>query len=320
MRQRSSPQRRRSAQARGRRSRGALILLLAVTLAIPIVAKRQVRSEAGEQSCDRTCLRGLLTQYLDAMIAHAPERLPVAKGLRFTEDTVETRLGDGLWKTASRLRSYRQDILDVPAGVAGTHTIVEENGAPVLLQLRLKVSDRRIAEVETMVVRNRDEGVIFLPDAFTEANAAMNVTPAPGQRNTRDDAIRIAQLYPAGLRAGSFVAVDAPFAADAYRFENGRLMAGPGCTFRSDCVDIKSQKIPTLPEVASRVAAVDEELGIVWLRMDFGAGSLPDKTKSLIVWEAFKVYGGQIHAVEAFMEQMPRGSASGWEDEVNSRK
>jgi hypothetical protein len=78
-------------------------------------------------------------------------------------------------------------------------------------------------------------------------------------------------------------------------------------------VDIRTQKIPTLPDVTSRVAAVDEELGIVWLRMDFGAGSLPDTSKSLIVWEAFKVYGGQIHAVEAFMEQMPRGSSSGWE-------
>jgi len=312
MRQRSSPRRHRSAQARGRRSWGALVLLLAVALATPIVAKRQIR-RAGEESCDRACLRGLLTQYLDAMIAHAPARLPVAKGVRFTEDTVEKPLGEGLWKTASRLRSYRQDILDVRAGVAGMHTIVEESGAPVLLQLRLKVSDRRIAEVETTVVRSRDEGVVFLPDEFTEANAAMNVIPAAGQTNTREDAIRIAQLYPAGLRAGSFVAVGAPFAADAYRFENGRLMAGPGCTFRPDCVDIKTQKIPTLPEVASRVAAVDEELGIVWLRMDFGAGSLPDKTKSLIVWEAFKVYGGQIHAVEAFMEQMPRASSSGWE-------
>jgi hypothetical protein len=277
------------------------------------VARRQLR-QAGEQSCDRACLRGLLTQSLDAMIAHTPGRLPLANGVRFTEDTVEKPLGEGLWKTASRLRSYRQDILDVRAGVAGTHTIVEENGAPVLFQLRLKVSDRRILEVETMVVRSREEGVIFQPDEFKEATAAMNVTPSPAQRNTREDAIRIAQLYPAGLRAGSFVTVDAPFAADAYRFENGRLMAGPGCTFRPDCTDIRTQKIPTLPEVTSRVAAVDEELGIVWLRMDFGAGSLPDKTRSLIVWEAFKVYGGQIHAVEALMEQMPRGSSSGWGD------
>jgi len=32
------------------------------------------------------------------------------------------------------------------------------------------------------------------------------------------------------------------------------------------------------------------------------------------VWEAFKVYGGQIHAVEAFMRNTPVGSVSGWDD------
>jgi len=292
--------------------RCALALLVAAALLTAVVAARQVR-QAGELSCDRTCLRALLTQYLDAMLAHTPDRLPLAAGVRFTEDTVERRLGEGLWRTVSRLRPYRQDIIDVRAGVAGTHTVVEENGPPVLFLVRLKVSDRKLAEVETMVVRSREEGVIFQPDAFTQASAAMNVAPAAAQRNTRAEAIRIAQLYPAGLRAGSFVTVDTPFAPDAYRFENGRLMAGPGCTFRPDCTDIKTQKIPTLKEVTSRVAAVDEELGIVWLRMDFGAGSVPDTTKSLTVWEAFKVYGGQIHAVEAFMEVMPRGSSSGWD-------
>jgi hypothetical protein len=31
------------------------------------------------------------------------------------------------------------------------------------------------------------------------------------------------------------------------------------------------------------------------------------------VWEAFKVYGGQIHAVEAFMRVMPATTPSGWD-------
>jgi hypothetical protein len=293
--------------------RCALALVVAMAALTPVVAARQV-AKAGERPCDRTCLRGMLTAYLDALVAHAPNRLPLARNVRFTEDTVEKRLGEGLWQTAGKLRPYRQDILDVRAGVAGTHTIVEENGAPVLFALRLKITDRTIAEVETMVVRSREEGMIFQPEAFTQPNAAMNVEPADAQRNTREEAIRIAGLYPAGLRAGSFITIDVPFAADAYRFENGRLMAGPGCTFLPGCTNIKTQRIPTLTEVAARVGAVDEELGIVWLRMDFGAGSVTDKTKSLTFWEAFKVYGGQISAVEALMEVMPRGSSSGWDE------
>jgi len=47
--------------------------------------------------------------------------------------------------------------------------------------------------------------------------------------------------------------------------------------------------------------------------MDFGAGSVPDANQSLIVWEMFKVYDGQIHTVEAFMKMMPRGTGSGWD-------
>src|ERR1700691_612493 len=111
--------------------------------------------------CDRECLRGFITQYLDAMVAHKPSALPVAAKVRFTEDTVEKPLGDGLWKTASGLRKYRQDILDVPQGVAASQVVVEEAGMPVMLVLRLKIADKKITEVETQLTRSRAEGAIF---------------------------------------------------------------------------------------------------------------------------------------------------------------
>jgi hypothetical protein len=264
--------------------------------------------------CDRECLRGFTTQYLTALIAHQPSDLPLADRVRFTEDTVEMKLGDSpLWKNASRLRPYRLDILDVRQGVAASQSIVEEAGMPVMLMLRLKITGRKIAEVEAQVTRNKTEGSLFNTEALKAASAAMLVKPDESQRNSREEAIKIAEFYPAGLKAGSFVTVDAPFAAKAYRFENGQLMAGPGCTFRPDCQDIKAQKIPTLSGITYRVAAVDEDLGIVLLRLDFGPGSTRVAGDSLIVWEAFKVYGGQIQAVEAFMKNMPLGTPSGWD-------
>jgi hypothetical protein len=60
--------------------------------------------------------------------------------------------------TTSR-RPYRLDLLDVRQGVAGSHVVAEENGAPVMLALRPKVVDRRISEIETLVVRNQKEGI-----------------------------------------------------------------------------------------------------------------------------------------------------------------
>jgi len=270
-------------------------------------------------TCDRDCLRSFVTRYLDAMVAHKPADLPLADNVRFTEDTVAMKLGESpLWKNAARLRPYRLDILDVRQGVAATQAIVEESGVAVMLMLRLKIAGGKIAEVETQVTRSKAEGSLFNTEALKAPSGAMLWVPGDAQRNTREDAIRIAELYPAGLKAGSFVSVDAPFAADAYRFENGQLMAGAGCTFRPDCVDIKSQKIPTLSGITTRVAAVDEYLGIVLLRMDFGAGSSRVAGDSLIVWEAFKVYGGQIHAVEAFMKNMPLGTPSGWDSSNNN--
>jgi hypothetical protein len=41
---------------------------------------------------------------------------------------------------------------------------------------------------------------------------------------------------------------------------------------------------------------------------------------ALTTFEAFKVYGGQIHAVEAFIRIMSAGTPSGWNYEVQRPK
>jgi hypothetical protein len=177
-----------------------------------------------------------------------------------------------------------------------------------MLALRLRITGRKVAEVETQVTRNKAEGSLFNPDALQTPSGAMLLFPDPTRPASREETIRIAEFYPAGLKAGSFVTVNAPFATSAYRLENGQLMAGPGCTFRLGSENIKTQKIPTLSGLTYRLAAVDEDMGVVLLRMDFGPGSSRVAGDSLIVWEAFKVYGGQIQAVEAFMKNVPLGS------------
>jgi hypothetical protein len=265
------------------------------------------------QDCDRACLRDTLTQYLDSLLKHEPATLPLAADVRFTEDHQELALGEGLWQTIESLGTFRQDILDVRNSTAGTHVLAMENGSPVLVAVRLKIAAGKITEVESTVVRTKEEGMIFKPEAIVEASAAMNVTPTAAQRNTREDMIRLALLYPEGLRVGSFVKADAQFAAEAYRFENGQLMAGPGCTFFPNCGNIREQGLPTLAGIQARVAAVDEEQGIVWLRMNFGPGSLMRNPGELSVWEMFKIYDGRIQAVEAFMEEVPANTPFGWD-------
>ncbi len=65
-----------------------------------------------------------------------------------------------------------------------------------------------------------------------------------------------------------------------------------------------------------RIAAVDEELGIVLMRLDFGDTNSYGPGNALTCFEAFKIYGGQIHAVEAFIRIMPANTQPGWNYEV----
>jgi hypothetical protein len=263
--------------------------------------------------CDRECLSGFVTQYLDALIAHKPELLSVAGNVRFTEDCREMKLGEGLWKGITRLRDYRRDILDVRKGVAVSFLVVEESDSPVLFVMRLKIVNKEIVEIETMAVRNQKEGMLFSPQNLQTITETMAYVPEKTQRNSREEAIKMAETYPAGLKIGSFVKVDSPMAPDAYRYENGHLMAGPGCTFFQGCENMKTQMIPTLSQITHRVVAVDEELGVVVVRMNFGPGSTFEGDGVLDVWHSFKIYGDQIHAAEAYCEIVPAGTKSGWE-------
>jgi len=138
---------------------------------------------AAAADCDRECLRGFITQYLNAMVAHTPGALPLAANIRFTEDTVDMKLGEGLWKQASKIRPYRLDILDTAQGVAASQVVVEEAGSPVMLILRLKVIDRKIAEVETQVTRSQKEGAIFAVDGLQSPNAARLRPVEPAARS-----------------------------------------------------------------------------------------------------------------------------------------
>ncbi len=263
--------------------------------------------------CDRECLSGFITQYLDAMVAHKPDLLPIAANARFTEDCKEMKLGEGLWKSVTHLRDYRRDILDDREGVAVSFLVAEENDSPVLFVMRLKIVSKEIAEIETMAVRNQEEGMLFNPENLQTITETMAYVPNKTERNSREKAIKMAETYPAGLKIGSFVKVDSPMAPNAYRYENGQLMAGPGCTFFQGCENMKTQIIPTLSKITHRVVAVDEELGVVVVRMNFGPGSTFQSDGVLDVWHSFKIYDDLIHGAEAYCEIVPTGTKSGWE-------
>ena len=288
-----------------------IVAALCLILSSAVLAAQPPRAPAhSAPACDRECLRGKITEVLYALAEHDVGKLAEAPTLRVTEDGVEKPLDKvGLARSVTKLRGYRQDILDERAGQAVAGVMVEESGAPILLVVRVKVDrEQKLSELELVTTRSRADGMIYAIDAYSGAPAKdMNLVPRPAQLATREQAIAIAMHYPRGLsEAKTFNAIGTPFAKDAYRLENGALMAGPGCKFAPGCDDIGNQSLAIfkqLGRVTVREIVVDERMGIVIMRLSWnqrGPGS-----DRLTAWEMFKVYDGQIHMVEAYIRLLP---------------
>jgi hypothetical protein len=276
-------------------------------------------SPAAAADCDRECLRGKVSEVLYALAGHDTSKLAVASNLRVTEDGVEKPLAQvGLVRSVTKLRGYRQDIIDEPAGQAVAGAMVEESGAPILLVVRVKVDgEAKLSEIELVATRSRADGMIYAIDAYSGAPAKeMNFVPRPEQLATRDKMIETAMYYPRGLsNAETFNAIGTPFAPEAYRLENGMLMAGPGCSFIPGCAEIGNQSLAIfkqLGRVTIRDIVVDERMGIVIMRLHWNQRGGADSPK-LTAWEMFKVYDGQIHMVQAYMRLFPpEQDLGGW--------
>jgi len=299
------------------RNRIAGLLALAIAATTAGTAAHAAAPAANATACDRECLRGHVTAVLWALVKHDVSKLPVAANVRVTEDADEKPLRNvALVRQVTALRGFRQDFIDERTGIVGAHVMVEEDGAPVMLVVRLKVVNNQLTEIELVPTRSRADGLIFNINGLKAPSEMMNYAPRPDQLNSREEILKAALKYPEGLTlAKTFADVNMPFAPNAYRYENGQIMAGPDCTFQAGCKDIAKQPLTIferLGDPITRVVAVDERMGIVWLRLAWGVRQ--EGGDQLTAFEAFKVFDGQVHAVEAFIRILPiEKRKGGWD-------
>jgi hypothetical protein len=175
------------------------------------------RAAQSGASCDRNCLKDTLNGYIEAVLAHDPARLPVAREIKFTENLVPLKFGrEGLWATANGRRDFNIYALDPSRGDAVWIGILKENDKPVMAAIRLKVTDRRITEAETLV------GRVGLGAADTVAGPRPDFSqpiPAAGQ-SSREQLIAIANSNWDAMEQGNGDL--APYAQDCERYDNGR--------------------------------------------------------------------------------------------------
>jgi hypothetical protein len=260
------------------------------------------------QECNRACLSGLMSQFIDALVAGDPSTLPLADAARYTEDSRNAVLGEGIWQSVTANGGFRQDYIDTRKQVAASHVLLLEGETQVLYSVLLHVADREIAGIETLVQRVGTGG-FFQPTELDAPIRGMNDPIPEGMRNTRAEMVSVALTYPEGLRVGNFTDGQTPFAAEAYRVENGVITADQTDPRRR----MYEQNIIVHPGIIPSVAAVDEENGTVLLWMNFGhTGDSYGVGNALVTFEAFKVWGGEIHSVLAFFKGLPISTARFW--------
>src|SRR3984885_7293619 len=175
-------------------------------------------------ACGRACLEGFVDQYLDALTAHDPKLVPLAKNVKFTENGQKLLIPDGLWNSMVGKGTYRLFVDDPQAGsVAFIGTIKEEGRTPSepvagVIALRLRLDNRQISEVETFVVRN-PQTAERLEKIGTPNHLLLEAVPQ-AQRMSRADLIKTANMYFTGMQQNDGKG-NYPFTDDCNRIENG---------------------------------------------------------------------------------------------------
>jgi hypothetical protein len=290
--------------------------------------------------CDRACLEGYINKVINAMIAHNPSNLMLAKDVRYTENGVELRLGDGLWGTAKARGNYSLYAADPESGQVGLYGTLKENEIMDYIALRVKVDEALITEIEAIIVR--PSGTAGSPGQPSPPSTGENMDqkkPRPqflqtvpaAQRMSREKLIEVANAYFMGLanQTGKFTA---PFAKTCERWENGNQSTNqkPNPKTSSGEVDILSlgcegqQKTGWFAFVtqirARRFPIVDIERGLV---MSFGffdhngavrTYTLPNGKPSpnviqypqtIEISELFQIRDGKIDQIEAVINSVP---------------
>ncbi len=279
-----------------------------------------ITARAAGPSCDRACLEGFMNQYLDAMIAHDPSHLPVTPSIKFTEDDVVLKLGDGLWNTASARGVYNEYFDDPEEGQVAFFGTMKENGHGIALALRLKIENHRISEAESVVVRS--PRTFDMMEKAGAPDPLLLETVQASDRLSRTQLTAIANQYFEAIEQGNGKV--APFDADCNRFENGMKTSGAlGCSAQLD-----TQVFNYISRIfPRRFLVVDPDRQVVfgffmfnhrgdvlWVNSPgegkhdmMGAAKRPF---SVDVAEAFRIKDSKIRKVEALMTALPYGAKS----------
>src|SRR5690348_9147242 len=113
--------------------------LLALALFFAGLALPSSAAASPAPQCDRACLEGFVNQYLAALAARDPSKLPFASDVKFTENTAKLKAGEGTWVTFNGEGVFKLYFAEPETGQVGFIGTMREWDNPVIFCLRLKV-------------------------------------------------------------------------------------------------------------------------------------------------------------------------------------
>src|SRR5215510_8487259 len=129
---------------------GVVALVAAAMLTGNLALKADASTGPIPLTCNRACLENVVDQYLTALVAHDPKRLPLSKDVMYTENDQVIEIGDAFWKTVEGRGKYTHIFADPEFGQVAYMGTMREAGAPLLMSLRLRIELGRIPEVESV--------------------------------------------------------------------------------------------------------------------------------------------------------------------------
>lgn len=253
------------------------------------------QSSSEPRASQRAELSQVLNNYLSALAGrdHGPVR--VANGARITENAEDIAFGEGLYRSALRIRpETRVDFIDPVSGQAGSQFVAEERGGvPTIAQVRLKLVSGEITELETIAVRDGD--LKFFEPAGMVPVSIFRERVAPERRTSRERMVDTVERYVELLRNGSFTASKTRLHKDMVRWENGAVT--------SDYAQLAARENgPKRSAIPTRIPIIDEEYGLVYALLEFGTAE-----RTLCPFELFKIENDEIMMLHIVIKPMRSG-------------
>lgn len=245
-------------------------------------------------TCDRACLLNQASDFNANMMAHTPEKVPLAPHVSIRENTKAITLAESRWTTVRRVLSVGA-FADPIKGNAIEHVAAEmPGGKTVYIGTRLKLEEGKITEVEI----DFDDGPMVNPKNLMPYDPIFNTIVPPEERSTREHLERMIRTYFGWLTDHKPDA--AAFDPRCDRYHSGTRIthnARNGVEASADvgCYESAAGPRPWGPAKEIRIAAIDPERGIV---IGYTVLFYGDSKQRMLVNEIFKIIDGRIRMID----------------------